>query len=129
MKGKVGHGSNSCGHNTCCCSDNGIVPARAGSWMDATWSPSRTQEANVRQTLGGNVCPAHAQCATFVFSILAPAPILSPPREVPQEDRTGPQTFPAHVGGMATKPLPSQGSPIEGDKIRNGYITCVLGGR
>ena len=38
-------------------------------------------------------CPAHARRATFVFSILAPAPNLSSPREVPQVDRTGPQTF------------------------------------
>ena len=44
------------------------------------------------------VCPAHAQRATFDFSILALAPNLSSPKEVPQVDRTGPQTFPAkHV--------------------------------
>ena len=46
----------------------------------------------------GNVCPARARCATFVISILALAPSLSSPWEVPQVDRTGPQTFPAkHV--------------------------------
>ena len=36
--------------------------------------------------------------ATFVLSILSLAPSLSPPREVPQVDRTRPQTFRAtHV--------------------------------
>ena len=40
----------------------------------------------------------HAQCATFVVSIKALAPSLSSPREDPQVDCTGPQTFPAkHV--------------------------------
>ena len=47
----------------------------------------------------GNVCPAHAPAhaprATFVLSILSPAPSLSSPREVPQIDRTRPQTFSA----------------------------------
>ena len=33
--------------------------------------------------------------ATFVLSILAVAPILSSPRELPQVYRTVPQTFPA----------------------------------
>ena len=46
----------------------------------------------------GDVCPAHAQHTTFVLSILALAPILSSPGEVPQVDCTGPHTFPAkHV--------------------------------
>ena len=36
--------------------------------------------------------------ATFIFSILALALILSSPQEIPQVDRTGLQTFPAkHV--------------------------------
>ena len=39
--------------------------------------------------------PAHAQRATFVISILSLAPSLSSPWEVPQVDRTRPQTFPA----------------------------------
>ena len=37
--------------------------------------------------------PAHAQRATFVLSILSLAPDFSSPREVPQVDRTRPQTF------------------------------------
>ena len=36
----------------------------------------------------GNVCPACARRATFVFSILALAPSLSSPAEVPLVDRT-----------------------------------------
>ena len=39
--------------------------------------------------------PAHAWRATFVLRILSLAPSISSPREVPQVDRTGPQTFPA----------------------------------
>ena len=39
--------------------------------------------------------PAHARRATFVLSILSLAPSSSSPREVPQVDRTRPQTFPA----------------------------------
>ena len=46
-------------------------------------------------TQWGNVCPARARRAIFVLSILALAPSLSSPREVPQVDRTGPQIFPA----------------------------------
>ena len=42
-----------------------------------------------------NVCPAHAQHATFVLSILSLAPSFPSPREVPEVDRTKPQTFPA----------------------------------
>ena len=50
------------------------------------------------ETYWGYVCPARAWHATFVLSILSLALSLSPPREVPQTDRTGPQTFPAkHV--------------------------------
>ena len=30
------------------------------------------------------------------------------------------------MGGLATEPLPSQGSPIEGDKFRRGYITSAI---
>ena len=42
--------------------------------------------------------PAHARRATFVLSILSLAPGLSSSWEVPQVDRTRPQTFPArHV--------------------------------
>ena len=40
----------------------------------------------------GGMCARHT---TFVLSIMALAPNLSSPREVPQVDRTAPQTFPA----------------------------------
>ena len=43
--------------------------------------------------LRGNVCPAHARRATFVLCTLSLAPSLSSPWEVPQVDRTSPQTF------------------------------------
>ena len=39
--------------------------------------------------------PAHARRATFVLSILSVAPSLSSPWEVPQVERTRPQTFSA----------------------------------
>ena len=39
--------------------------------------------------------PAHARHTTFVLSMLSLAPGLSSPWEVPQVDRTRPQTFPA----------------------------------
>ena len=44
---------------------------------------------------GGNVCPAHARRAISVLSIVSLAPSLSSPWEVPQVDRTRPQTFSA----------------------------------
>ena len=71
----------------------------------------------------GNVCPARTRCTTSVLSILALAPSLSSPREVPQVDRNGLPTFKVHKpGGMATSPLPSRGCS-HGDKIGPGYIT------
>ena len=33
--GGVGHGSKSCGTNTCCCSDKGVALAKAGGWHKA----------------------------------------------------------------------------------------------
>ena len=50
---------------------------------------------NRRASHGGNACPARARRATFVLSILSLAPSLSSPWEVPQVDRTRPQTFSA----------------------------------
>ena len=66
------------------------------------WSRLEVQGDNVRYwTLGEclpGARPAHAQRATFVLSILSLAPSLFSPREVPQVDRTRPQTFRAkHV--------------------------------
>ena len=49
-------------------------------------------------TLRRNGCPVHARRATFVLRMLSLAPSLSSPMEVPQVDRTRPQTFRAkHV--------------------------------
>ena len=50
-------------------------------------------EMKEKVAIRGNVCPAHARRATFVLSILSLAPGLSSPQEVPQVDRTTPQTF------------------------------------
>ena len=73
-------------------------------------------------------CPAHARRTTFVLSILGLAPNISSPREVPQVDRTGPQTCPAkHVWAeWLHHPCLLVGSPIKGDQIRKGYITPGL---
>ena len=53
---------------------------------------------NIAKGVRGNSCLVRAWRASSVLSILAPAPSLSSPREAPQVDCIGPQTFPAkHV--------------------------------
>ena len=80
-----------------------MPPCSRGGRPGAGESPTGLEQKKnlilaVKVRVWGNVCPARARCATFVLSILALAPRLSSPREVPQVDRTGPQTFPAkHV--------------------------------
>ena len=76
-------------------------------------------------------CPAHARRATFVLSILSLAPSLSPPQEVPQVDRTRPQTFPArHVWAeWLHHPCLLGGAQKKGDQIQKGlHHPCLLGG-
>ena len=75
-----------------------------------------------------------ARRATFGVSVLALAPSLSSPREVPHRDRTGPQTFPAkHVWAEWLHHPCLLGGPQEkGDQIRSGDIKpgfLGLGGR
>ena len=65
---------------------------RAQTSISTPWQTSHTSSTALTQ---GNVCLAHARRATFVFSILSLAPGLSSSREVPQVDRTRPQTVPA----------------------------------
>ena len=63
------------------------------STLDQAPRPSTIYQAQLPSILllGG----MFARRATIVVSILSLAPSLSSPREVPQVDRTGPQTFPA----------------------------------
>ena len=70
--------------------------------------------------------------ATFALSSLALAPSLSSPSEVPQSrPHWTANLLPckARVGGMATSPLPSRGSPIEGDNQKCLHHPCLPGGR
>ena len=61
-----------------CCEPFGSIPLKVGYWGMFAW--------------------ARARSATFVLRILALALSLSSPREAPQVDPTGLQTFPAkHV--------------------------------
>ena len=61
-------------------------------------TPLQWRTAAVRGEYLPGARPACPRGATFALSILSLAPSLSSPREVPQVDRTGPQTFPArHV--------------------------------
>ena len=76
------HGCTSCRTSTSCCSDKGVVLGKGGG----------------RGECLPGARPAHARRATFVLCTLSLAPSLSSPREVPEVDRTRPQTFRAkHV--------------------------------
>ena len=112
------------------CSKQGILLV-PWCWAKNTWFRHKplplvrcVGHAQPDQGVRGNVCLVHARRATFVLSIPAVAPSLSSPREVPQVDRTGPQTFPAeHVWAEWLHHPCLLGRPQwKGDQIRSGYI-------
>ena len=70
-----------------------VARARCPSWLCTNRLSARLKTRTLGECLPG-ACLARARRATFVLSILALAPSISPPGELPQIDPTGLQTFP-----------------------------------
>ena len=94
--------------SVCVCKYLGTRDCQKGKWVDSICDPR------------GNACPAHYLCIKYPGS--SPKFILTPGNPPSRPHWTANLLCKARVGGMATSPLPSQGSPIEGDQIRSGYI-------
>ena len=74
----------------------------------------------------GHVCPTRCLCMKYPGS--SPVSFLTEGSPRSRSHWTANLPCKARVGGLATSPLPSRGSPIEGDEIRSGYITPAFFG-